>query len=173
MYYFPDLDETTRLLMISELELDIKNGLFYEPVTMQKSIIPVYKRVLKNTFTGGNVETLRTGFTMSMFKPKDKKGRKITPSIKEMIAFSDFNRYYIRALLVRAISEGKSLAVYRAKQTVNERMESKLSLGKIYSGKTQLQQLLTITRDYRVLFNLNPPLEILKPNSGLSVTLID
>ena len=109
---------------------------------------------------------------MSMFKPKDKKGRKITPSIKELIAFSDFNRYYIRALLVRAISEGKSLAVYRAKQTVNERMESKLSLGKIYSGKTQLQQLLTITRDYRVLFNLNPPLEILKPNSGLSLKLL-
>jgi len=172
MYYFPDLDETTRLLMLEELELDINNGLFYEPVTMQKSIIPVYKRVLKSTFSKGNVETLRTGFTMSMFKPKDKKGRKITPSIKEMVAFSDFNRYYIRALLVRAISEGKSLAVYRAKQTVNERMESKLSIGKIYSGKTQLQQLLTITRDYRVLFNLNPPLEILKPNSGLSLKLL-
>ena len=150
MYYFPNLDETTRLLMLEELELDINNGLFYEPVTMQKTFIPIYKRILKSTFEKGNVETLRTGFTMCMFKPKDKKGRKITPSIKEMIAFSDFNRYYIRALVVRAISEGKSLAVYRAKQTVNERMESKLSLGKIYSGKTQLQQLLTITRDYRV-----------------------
>ena len=89
-----------------------------------------------------------------------------------MVAFSDFNRYYIRALVVRAISKGKSLAVYRAKQSANERMELKLSLGKIYSGKVQLQQLLAITRDYRVLFNLNPPLEILKPNSGLSLRLL-
>ena len=89
-----------------------------------------------------------------------------------MVAFSDFNRYYIRALVVRAISEGKSLAVYRAKQSANERMELKLSLGKIYSGKVQLQQLLAITRDYRVLFNLNPQLEILKPNSGLSLRLL-
>lgn len=172
MYYFPDLDETTRLLMLEELELDIKNGLFYEPISMQKSFIPIYKKMLRKTFEKGNVETLRTGFTMSMFKPKDKKGRKITPSIKEMVALSDFNRYYIRALIVRAIGENKSLAIYRAKQTVNERMESKLSLGKIYSGKVQLQQLLAITRDYRVLFNLNPPLEVLKPNSGLSLKLL-
>ena len=38
MYYFPNLDETTRLLMLEELELDINNGLFYEPVTMQKTL---------------------------------------------------------------------------------------------------------------------------------------
>lgn len=172
MYYFPDFDEITRLLMVSELERDINNGLFYEPVSMQKSYIPVYKRMLKSVFEKGSVETLRTGFTMSFFKPKDQRGRKISDSIKGMIAFSDFNRYYIRALLLRAIEENKSLAVYRAKQSANERMESKLSLRTIYSSKVQLQKLLEITRDYRILFNLNPPLEILKPNSGLSLRLL-
>lgn len=36
MYYFPNLDEQTRLIMISELESDLKTGLFYEP----KSLTP-------------------------------------------------------------------------------------------------------------------------------------
>ena len=173
MYYFYNLDETTRLLMVNELERDIKNGLFYEPVSMQKTFIPTYKKLLKRTFEKGNVESLRTSFSMSFFKAKDQRGRKFSDSIKEMVAFSDFNRYYIRALLVRAIDENKSLAVYRAKQTVNERMESKLALGKFYSSKALLQQLLEITRDYRILFNLNPPLDFLKPNSGLSLKIIN
>lgn len=36
MYNFPNLDEQTRLIMISELESDLKTGLFYEP----KSLTP-------------------------------------------------------------------------------------------------------------------------------------
>lgn len=31
MHYFPDFDNKTRSIMISELERDIKNGLFYKP----------------------------------------------------------------------------------------------------------------------------------------------
>lgn len=31
-YYFPNLDETTRLNMLAELEKDMSNGLFYEPL---------------------------------------------------------------------------------------------------------------------------------------------
>ena len=37
MYHFPDLDEQTRLNMLSELEFDILTGLFYEPVSMTAS----------------------------------------------------------------------------------------------------------------------------------------
>lgn len=34
MYYFPNLDEQTRLIMISELESDLITSLFYEPKSL-------------------------------------------------------------------------------------------------------------------------------------------
>lgn len=34
MYYYPNLDEQTRLIMISELESDLITSLFYEPKSL-------------------------------------------------------------------------------------------------------------------------------------------
>lgn len=171
MYYFPDLDESTRLLMINELERDLELGLFYEPVSMQKSFIPTYKRILKVTFENGTVESLQNRISRNFFKEKDKSGKKIPENIKYFVAFSDFNRYYIRALLIRAVEYKKTLVVYRAKQVINERVESKRTINKVYQGEMQLKQLLSVVRDYKILFNSNVSLDILKPNSGLSLKL--
>lgn len=43
MYYFPNLDEQTRLIMISELESDLKTGLFYEPKSLTTTGISTTK----------------------------------------------------------------------------------------------------------------------------------
>lgn len=58
MYHFPDLDEQTRLNMLSELEFDILTGLFYEPVSMTASGMMSYKRLLKECFEKSTPETL-------------------------------------------------------------------------------------------------------------------
>ncbi len=171
MYYFPNFDKTTRLLMVSELERDISIGLFYEPVSMQKAFISTYKRILKATFENGTVETLQNRFSKNFFIEKNKNGKKIPSNIREMVAFSDFNRYYIRAILVRAIDENKPVTVYRAKQSVNERQESGAALMKTYFDKITLQRMLYVIRDYRLLFSANSGIPFLKPNSGLSLKL--
>lgn len=172
MYYFPDLDEQTRLNMISELEFDIRTGLFYEPLSMTASGMISYKRLLKECFENGTPETLQQKLTSSFFREKDRNGRKIPSNIRETIAFSDFNRYYVRALLLRALSEDKKLCVYRAKQVMNERKESRLAVNKVYFDKRQIGQMLSIFRDYRKLFTMKPQHELLKPNSGLSLRLV-
>lgn len=172
MYYFPNLDEQTRLNMVSELNRDICTGLFYEPVSLNTSCLSSYKRLLRDCFEGGTPETLTQKLTPSFFREKDKNGRKIPSNIAQMLAFSDFNRYYIRALLLRAISENKSLYVYRAKQSLNERQESKLAVNKLYSDKHIIFELLKVFRDYRLLFNVKPQPELLKPNSGLSLRFV-
>ena len=41
----------------------------------------------------------------------DKNGKKIPSNIRDMVAFSEFNRYYARAVLVRAIDENKSVTI--------------------------------------------------------------
>ena len=170
MYYFPDLEEQTRLNMISELEFDIRTGLFYEPLSMTTSGIISYKRLLKECFEKGTPETLLQKLTSSFFREKDRNGRKIHSNIRETIAFYDFNRYYVRALLLRALNEDKKLCVYRAKQVMNERKESRLAVNKVYFDKRQIGQMLELFRDYRRLFSSQH--ELLQPNSGLSLRLV-
>lgn len=72
MYHFPNLDNTTRLIMISELERDIKNGLFYESSSLKSSYIARYKELLKKCFEYGTVEGLERALVSSLFKDKDK-----------------------------------------------------------------------------------------------------
>ena len=153
MYYFPNLDNKTRLIMISELERDIKNGLFYESSSMKSEYIGSYKLLLKKYFEVGHVEGLEKALTPSFFKAKGKSGRKIPSNIAQIIAFSDFNRYYVRTILIRAIDEGKSVSIYRAKQSLNERAESKALINKCYREKQTLEQMLRIIRNYRILFS--------------------
>lgn len=169
MYYFPDLDEQTRLIMISELESDLKTGLFYEPKSLTSTGMFKYKRLLKECFSTGTLETLQQKLSQSDFREKDNRGRKTPSNIRETLTFNDFNRYYIRAMLIRALNENRKLCVYRAKQSMHERQQSKLATNKVYFDKQKIKQLLELCRDYRKLFRSNTQTELLKPNSGLSL----
>lgn len=154
MYNFPNFDNDTRFIMVSELVRDIENGLFYEPSSLKSSYITRYKELLRKCFEYGTVEGLERTLVSSLFKDKNKSGRKISSNITTLLAFSDFNRYYMRAILVRAIDENKSVCVYRAKQSLNERQESKIVITQCYFDKSMLAQMLKILRDYKVLFTL-------------------
>lgn len=71
MYYFPNLDEQTRLIMISELESDLKTGLFYEPRSLTSTGMFKYKRLLKECFSTRTLETLQQKLSQSDFREKD------------------------------------------------------------------------------------------------------
>lgn len=172
MSYFPNLDEQTRLIMISELDFDLRTGLFYEPKSITATGMFSYKRLLKECFSTGTPETLQQKLLSSYFRKKDSRGKNIPSSIRETLTFSDFNRYYIRAMLVRALSENRKLCVYRAKQVIHERQQSKLLATKVFFEKSEISSLLEICRDYRKLFSPKVQLEILKPNSGLSLKFV-
>lgn len=172
MYYFPNLNNKIRLIMINELECDFKNGLFYEPSSIKPEYIHSYKFLLRKCFEVGHVEGLEKALTPSFFKPKDKNGRKIPSNIAQIIAFLDFNRYYVRAILIRAINENKSVCIYRAKESLNQRSESKALINKCYFEKQTFEQMLKIVRDYRILFSSQSKITFLQPNSGLSLKLI-
>ena len=137
MYHFPD----------------IRRGLFYEPLSMTASGIMSYKRLLKKCFEKGTPDTLQQKLTSSFFKETDRNGRKIPSNICEIIAFSGFKRYYFCALLLRALSENKKLCVYRAKQVMHERKQSRLAVNKVYFDKRQIGQMLELFRDYRKLLS--------------------
>lgn len=169
MYYFPKLDDTIRMIMISELENDLKEGLFYVPKSIKVDFVCAYKKLLKSTFEKGDVASLKRNLIPNFFKDRDKNGKKIPSNISETIAFSDFNRYYMRAILIRAINENKSVIIYRAKQSLNERAESKKLIGTCFFDKNTLKRMLNILQDYRLLFYSQSQLPFTQANSGLSL----
>ena len=171
MYYFPNLDDITLLIMITELERDFKNGLFYIPKSIKPDFVCTYKRILKASFEKGDVNSLRRDLIPNFFKTRDINGKKIPSNIRDMVAFSEFNRYYARAILVRAIDENKSVTIYRARKSVNERAESKQSIHKNYFTKGSLEHMLAVLRDYNVLFSGKVDIGFMQPNSGLSLKL--
>ena len=77
MYYLPNLDEQTRLIMISELESDLKTGLFYEPKSLTTTGMFKYKRLLKECFATGTPETLQQKLSQSDFREKDDRGSRL------------------------------------------------------------------------------------------------
>lgn len=171
MYYFPNLDNTIRLIMVTELERDLKNGLFYVSKSIKPDFACAYKRILKNCFEKGDVNSLRRDLIPKFFKTKDKDGKKIPSNIRDMVAFSEFNRYYARAVLVHAIDENKSVTIYRARKPVNERAESKQSIHKNYFTKGSLKCMLAVLRDYNIFFSGKVDIGFMQPNSGLSLKL--
>lgn len=97
--------------MLSELDFDFRTGLFYEPKSLTATGMFTYKRLLKECFSTGTPETLQQKLLPSYFREKDSIGRKIPSNIRETLAFGDFNRYYVLALLVRVLSENRKLCV--------------------------------------------------------------
>ena len=47
MYNFPNFDNDTCFIMVSELVRDIENSLFYEPSFLKSSYMAQYKKLLQ------------------------------------------------------------------------------------------------------------------------------
>jgi hypothetical protein len=84
----------------------------------------------------------------------------------EMLAEGEFNRFYIRAVCLRAIKEGTSeVIVYRAKIVEHARAESEQKIGQRIAAETLL-------RDLRAHPGIDTALGLPPgPNSGLSAQL--
>ena len=172
MYLFPNLDDKTRKLMRNELDIDVANDLFFYPKSLPQYRHDDYVRLMIDTMECGTAETLQFGLQSLLDMQSVVNGRKTPRNAPEMVAFSEWNRYYARALFVRAIEENKGLAVFRAKQVMHERNDSKYLLQHVYAGEELLKRMLFVLRDYRKVFAESNPIPFMRPNSGLSVRLV-
>lgn len=83
-----------------------------------------------------------------------------------MLAEGEFNRFYIRAICVRAMESGvREVTVYRAKEVLDARTESTRKIGQSVSAEELLRDLRT-SQGIDTALGLPPG-----PNSGLSVYL--
>ena len=170
-----NLDDRTRQLMLEEMDYDIAhNQLHISPFLSGQGQMD-YINLLRQAIQSGDDETLMQNLRMhrrifrTLPRRKPEGGYMIaaTPAnAARILAESEFNRFYIRALARRAIEDGiQELIVYRAKNVRNPRPESEALVETTLSPKQLLE-------DLRAHPDQPPTLGVPSgPNSGLSVRL--
>jgi hypothetical protein len=175
--YFENLDDRTRGLMLDEMEYDISNNQLHISPFLSGQGQRDYASLLRDAIQNGTDETLAQNLrehrrivrTQPRRQPKAG-GYSIaaTPeNAAEVLAESEFNRYYIRGLARRAIEDGiPELVIYRAKPVQNPRPESEARVETALSPQELLEDLRSHPGDEPPILGVPSG-----PNSGLSVRL--
>ena len=172
-FNFENLDEQTRELMASEIKSDIDNDRLYFSKRFNENGHRIYAELILEAVSGGDEETLATSLKANnCFADKEARNgkngityAKVPETANQTLAESEFNRFYIRGLAIRAISTGQTLTIYRARHSDNPRQESEKMIGKQIEACKLLSDLQdNIGTD--TALGLPPG-----PNSGLSVKL--
>jgi hypothetical protein len=175
--YFENLDERTRGLMLDEMEYDIAHNQLHISPFLSGQGQRDYPDLLREALGSGNDESLAQDLrihrrilrTLPRRQPKAG-GYSIaaTPeNAAEVLAESEFYRYYIRGLARRAIEDGiNELVIYRAKPVRNPRPESEARVETALSPEELLEDLRAHPGDEPPTLGVPSG-----PNSGLSVRL--
>ena len=174
--YFENLDDRTRQLMLDEMDYDIANNQLHISPFLSGQGQRDYANLLREALLSGNDETLAQNLrehrrilrTLPRRNPTG--GYSIAATAEnaaQVLAESEFNRYYIRALARRAIEDGiQELVVYRAKPVQNPRPESEARVETVIPPQELLDDLRAHLGDERPTLGVPSG-----PNSGLSVRL--
>jgi hypothetical protein len=170
-----NLDAKTRALMVKEIDQDITATRLYMSPRLNELGHTQYPALLKEAAQNHD-DTWFAGQIRAKGLLKIKESRrtpsggtttaKVPVTAPDTLAEGEFNRFYCRAVCLRAIDEGKhSVRVYRAKHVDNPRPESEAKIGTMVDAKKLLE-------DLRTSQGVEPALSIPPgPNSGLTVQL--
>ncbi len=174
--YFENLDERTRQLMLAEVDYDISHNQLHVSPFLSGQGQRDYVNLLREAMQSGSDETLaqhlrehrRILRTLPRRNPKGGFSIAATPeNAAQLLAESEFNRYYIRALARRAIEDGiPELVIYRAKPVANPRPESEARIETSLPPDELLEDLRSHPGDEPPTLGVPSG-----PNSGLSVRL--
>lgn len=172
--YLANLDATTRLRMIAEINTDIDGNVLYISPRLSERGRQDYPQLLLDAAEHGDPASLaaelRVSDRLNSTETTTRKGKTYPKQVPfdapETLADGEFNRFYARGLCVRAIEANiKYVVVYRAKDVTNPRPESEAKVGQSIDATMLLA-------DLRTNIGIEPALGIPPgPNSGLSVRL--
>ncbi|WP_313002774.1 hypothetical protein [Chryseobacterium gleum] len=121
-FTFLNLDEETRKLMLSEITSDINNGKLYLSNRLSQSGKDNYSNYLIESVTNGNEETFTNLLVQDVnFNETELvqgKPKKVPSNAASLLCQSEFNRYYIRAICLRAINQNQDeIEIYRGRES--------------------------------------------------------
>jgi len=172
---YHNLDDRTRKLMSDEMDYDIAHNQLHISPFLSGQGQRDYVNLLREAIQRGSDETLAKNLrahrriTKALPRRKPEGGYMIAAApvnAARLLAESEFNRFYIRALARRAMEDGiPELVVYRAKQVRKPRPESEALVETTIAPEALLA-------DLRAHPDQPPTLGVPSgPNSGLSVRL--
>ncbi len=168
MFAFEDLDETTRALMLEELNLDEVSGNVYVDPRLKPGAAEAYHQLLEAALESGTPESFSEAIrshqllkeTESRHTARGDMQAKVPETAHNTLGEGEFNRYYMRAICLRAMEEGlNKVEVYRAKPVVRQRPQN--PAGKYKDARELLEHL----RQTNISVEGSFP----GPNSGRSV----
>lgn len=167
---FEDL-EAARKFMLEEIEMDVQSEKIYLSSYLTQSGQGNWSDLLRAAALNGNDDSLaisvRGMFSSRIQKRKPKGGyawAAVPYNANEVLAESEFNRYFCRGLSRHAVDAGiPRLEVYRAKQVAQPRPESVQKIGLLVDPGT-------ILIDLRSSLGVEPALGI-PPGPGSGITL--
>ncbi|WP_394651822.1 hypothetical protein [uncultured Acinetobacter sp.] len=168
-FEFQNLNEETRKKMLEEIQHDISNNnLYLSKRFSQKGINDYPDLLIKHVQTGNEItlgkELSQNGRFNSM-EETIKGPKKVPINAHETLAQGEFNRFYVRALCLKAIESGKKLEVYRGKEVSQSRSDSQNKIGEFVEPEKLLS-------DLRTNVGVDTALGLPSgPNSGLTVKL--
>jgi len=172
---FRNLDERTRQLMLREVEKDIEAGSLFLSPRLSEQGQDDYPNLLKGSIRKGSEVTLAASLReWNCFNTHDERPKpggavtlvKMPSTAADVLAEDEFNRYYIRALCVRAIEDGiENLIICRAKTVNSPRAGSQAKRGASIAPQPLLDALRARTT-VDVALGLSAG-----PSSGLTVQL--
>jgi hypothetical protein len=134
MMNYHDLDESTRTIMLEEIENDI-NSKFISNYYGERLLPNHYERFNEELLNAANMYDdgyLVSKFPMTCFKEYElRKGKsaKVPNIANSLLASRVFSIYYLRAVCIRAIKENKPIEWYRARESSNPRSETEAMIG--------------------------------------------
>lgn len=167
-FNFQNLTDSVRDKMLSEVEMDIANENLYVSGRLNQTGIEQYSVFLKESIKDGNEETLEASLIdndcLKKTEVHNGKINKVPSNSAKLIAQSEFNRFYIRAICLEAIESGiEYVEVYRSRESSYSRPESEAMIGRQINPNKLLE-------DLRVSIGVTPKI-LPDINSGLSVKI--
>ena len=170
-----NLDEITRRYMVEEIEYDAaREAIYYSSYLTQRAQANWADYLLEAAREGTDdslaaVLARNSSFNATTVRHSSK-GKLVTASVPynaaEVLAESEFNRFYVRGLSRRAIDENiPRLQVYRAKAVFQPRSESQRLIGLLCDPQTLLIDV-RASVGVETAFGIPPG-----PGSGISVRI--
>ncbi len=145
-FNYINLDDETRNLMLQEINADIGKGVLYLSDRLNDLGKEKYKLYLIDAVASKDEEELEKILDIVIhFNPtylRQGKSVKMPTNASTILSQSEFNRYYIRAICLKAISNDiEQIEIYRARESGWSRSESEAKIGTFISAKDLLEDL--------------------------------
>ena len=171
---YDDLDPVTREFALAEFDSDVERGALTISSRIRPGSTEEYEALLRQALAyyddrwlEDRVEGMVVHFELRQTPSGATTTAKLPSYAPRVLAEGDFNRYYMRGVCARAVTEGRGVVeVYRARVSTEPRPESRELEGQRLDAAALLDELRTKHADS----SEEPTLG--RPNSGLSVRLV-